>query len=273
MSVDVPVRSYLSGDPKGADAQSTEAGSFIGEATSSSGASVHSSEDEPQKHTAGVGVAAEERAPVPPTTFGPAARALTVGGGANGHQSGSVVPNGSLTLMIRNIPIWYSQEMLLQEWPHTGSYDFLYVPYSIRSRQHNGFAFINFTSQAAATNFYNRWHKSCLVGQPSNARKPLNITVAAIQGLIANLDYLDKRRVARIRNKAFQPVIFLHGNQISFDCAVKQASSQLGPTRALSVPLAQNAGATVVTELTEQADYVLNFSDFNAGRPYAVISL
>merc|ERR1719465_14878 len=34
------------------------------------------------------------------------------------------------TLIIRNVPVLYTREMLLQEWPNEATYDFLYLPYS-----------------------------------------------------------------------------------------------------------------------------------------------
>lgn len=49
------------------------------------------------------------------------------------------------TLMVRNIPVLYTQEMLLEEWPSDGSWDFLYLPRSNSGagRFNLTYAFIN----------------------------------------------------------------------------------------------------------------------------------
>lgn len=100
---------------------------------------------------------------------------------------------GQTTLMVRNVPVMYTQEMLIEEWPNDGSYDFLYLPRSGAGRWNLSYAFINFESEAQAVKFKAQWQKKRLAH--FSAKKPLNISFAEVQGLEANLAQLKKKRV------------------------------------------------------------------------------
>lgn len=117
------------------------------------------------------------------------------------------------TLMVRNIPVMYTQEMLLMEWPNNNTYDFLYLPYSCSMQRNLTYAFINFTSTAAACEFKAKWQKMRLAHYM--ARKPLNISFADLQGRDDNLLQLKKKRFWRIKIKQCQPIIFENGERIS----------------------------------------------------------
>lgn len=110
------------------------------------------------------------------------------------------------TLMVRNIPVRYSQDMLLKEWPNNGEYDFLYLPICIGRKGNVSFAFINFVTAEAASEFHTRWHKQRL--QHFSARKPLDISPAHVQGRDDNLIQIVRNKTFRIRNIHFQPAIF-----------------------------------------------------------------
>lgn len=114
---------------------------------------------------------------------------------------------GNTTLMIRNVPIMYTQEMLAAEWPNNGTYDFLYLPYSFSQQRNSTYAFINFTSQGAAEAFKEKWHKQRL--SVYKARKPLTISYAEVQGLFENLKLLSG--VWRKKLKRYRPMVFLQG--------------------------------------------------------------
>lgn len=109
------------------------------------------------------------------------------------------------TLMVRNVPALYTQELLIQEWPQDGSWDFLYLPRSNSGagRFNLTYAFINFVSEAYAVEFKARWHKKRLACFSS--KKALNMSFAEVQGLEANLDQLQRKRV-RMQS---QPVVAL----------------------------------------------------------------
>jgi len=117
---------------------------------------------------------------------------------------------GMTTLMIRNVPVMYTQEMLLLEWKNEGTYDFLYLP---RTGQTNlSYAFVNFESEAHAMAFKVQWHKKRMAH--FTARKPLNISFADVQGLRANLLQLKKKRARRIEMRQCQPMIIKNGRQL-----------------------------------------------------------
>jgi len=117
---------------------------------------------------------------------------------------------GMTTLMVRNVPVMYTQEMLLLEWKNEGAYDFLYLP---RTGQTNlSYAFINFVSEAHAMAFKAQWHKKRMAH--FTARKPLNISFADVQGIKANILQLKKKRVRRIEMRQCQPMIIMNGQQL-----------------------------------------------------------
>lgn len=132
---------------------------------------------------------------------------------ADESPSVNVVPGGPLTtLMVRNVPVMYTQEMLVEEWPNNGTYDFLYLPFSCLSQRNLSYAFINFTTEAHAVAFRDKWQKQRLARFSS--RKPLNISFADVQGRESNLIQLKKKRVRRIKVLQCQPVLFDNSGRI-----------------------------------------------------------
>jgi len=119
------------------------------------------------------------------------------------------------TLMIRNVPLMYTREMLLAEWPNDGTYDFLYLPVSFGTRRNLSFAFVNFTSEAAAFSFMQQWQKKRLANFAS--RKPLNISFADVQGRNSNLLEWQRKQVKCTKLPRYQPLVFDdQGNLIDF---------------------------------------------------------
>merc|ERR1712130_1037441 len=118
------------------------------------------------------------------------------------------------TLMVRNIPVSYTQDMLMQEWPNDDSYDLLYLPYNNKLQRNLTYAFVNFTTEEAARRFKARWQKQRLAC--FSPRKPLNVSFADVQGHNDNLIQFQKKRVDRIKLRHCQPVVFRHGVRIPF---------------------------------------------------------
>jgi len=126
------------------------------------------------------------------------------------HGSGDLQPaDGPTTLMIRNIPSPFTPDLLLQEWPNNGTYDFFYLPYSGRLQRNLTYVFINFTSPAAALEFKCYWQRRRLVRYTS--QKPLNIGFADVQGRDENLRQLRKKRLLYAKTKHCQPIVFRNG--------------------------------------------------------------
>jgi len=119
------------------------------------------------------------------------------------------------TLMVRNVPAWYTQDMLLKEWPNEGIYDMLYLPFKFKTRQNMGFAFVNFTDPCHAEAFRLRWHKTHLSNH--SAKKPLDISFADLQGRFRTLEKLTKHKNCRIKNVYFQPAIWVNQERITME--------------------------------------------------------
>jgi hypothetical protein len=109
------------------------------------------------------------------------------------------------TLMIRNIPPKYTQEMLLKEWPSTWAYDLLYLPCSAKTKRNSGYAFVNFTTEAAARFFLEMWAGMRLAHFSRN--KPLSIIPARVQGRNTILELFSQNDVHIKKPLDFQPAI------------------------------------------------------------------
>mmetsp|Transcript_113806 Transcript_113806/g.226496 ORF Transcript_113806/g.226496 Transcript_113806/m.226496 type:complete len:317 (-) Transcript_113806:146-1096(-) len=113
------------------------------------------------------------------------------------------------TLMIRNLPHDLTQMHLIAELDKNGfeqAYDFLYMPSNFCSGRGKGYAFINFTQQAAARQFVAEWHKGVRFGAGRD-RGGLSISAAAVQGREANVKKWDVPRMRRIKNPNFRPLV------------------------------------------------------------------
>jgi hypothetical protein len=131
----------------------------------------------------------------------------------NGNIDAASVPyNLWTTLMIRNIPDEYNQEKLAAEWPNTGNYDFLFVPTT-------SYAFVNFTSEAAALSFMKKFQNTRLL-QNDPLKRPLHIRFSLDQGLENNLRRWRKKRTWRLADRA-RPLVFRDGIQVSVEEVMK----------------------------------------------------
>jgi len=151
---------------------------------------------------------------------------VTKGGNLPGDRLGN---SSATTLMVRNIPVRYTQEMLLKEWPNKGTYDFLYLPICIKKRCNTSFAFINFISPEEAREFAQKWHHERLLF--FSARKPLDISLADLQGLEKNLLQCMNNKTSRIRNIRFQPAVFSGTERVSVEKVMKDMRDKLNPNQ------------------------------------------
>ncbi|CAE8609511.1 unnamed protein product [Polarella glacialis] len=114
------------------------------------------------------------------------------------------VPLGFTTLVVRNIPARYNQEVLLTEFGPDGSFDLFFLPYSFKDGRTMGYAFINFVTHASALEFQQRWHRQFL--QDHGRTKHLDVAAATVQGLRANLAQFNAKSIARLQ-RAFNSVV------------------------------------------------------------------
>jgi hypothetical protein len=120
-----------------------------------------------------------------------------------GHEP---IPDDVRTLIVRNIPARCSQDQLLDFWPPHGSYNLLHLPYSYTLRRNVGYAFVNFISKEALFEFREEWRGKMLM--PSAGAKRLDIGIAEVQGLVANLRHMKRsKKNYRVRNRQHMPII------------------------------------------------------------------
>lgn len=142
------------------------------------------------------------------------------GNGVNGNGGGSgqlrfdiIIPHvlGGLdtrtTLMIKNIPNKYDQDMLLLavNKRHQGTYDFFYLPIDFKNRCNVGYAFINFIDPKSIPSFYEefdnkKWEKF-------NSEKVCRISYARIQGKQSMIEHF-KNSSLMFEDPKCRPLIF-----------------------------------------------------------------
>lgn len=113
-----------------------------------------------------------------------------------------------LTVMMRNVPTKYSQQLLVEEicsQGFQGCFDFLHIPANPSTRMSKGYAFINFTTPHLAWQF-----KCTFEGRPMkhfHSRKTVSICPATLQGYSANYQHFVNTLNG---NSSFMP-LFLRG--------------------------------------------------------------
>jgi len=127
----------------------------------------------------------------------------------------SKIIGGSTTLVVRNLPIGCTKELLLQMWPPDGTYDYLYLPFSFNQSRSAVYVFVNCTSHAAALAFYFRWHGQFLFGTGSSSK--LNISTAPVQGLEENVRHLVHCKISRVKNPKHLPSVFNGLREVPFN--------------------------------------------------------
>jgi len=128
-------------------------------------------------------------------------------------DSGSDGP--ATTLMVRNIPPAYTEDMLMEEWPMDLGYDFFYLPRNNKGKVNLGYAFLNFVSETHAEAFRSKWEKARLAN--FDAPKRLNISLAEVQGLEANVQGVKEKSAGRLRTRQCQPFVVREGRRLRLD--------------------------------------------------------
>lgn len=132
--------------------------------------------------------------PEPQIAMRPAASEVSHDGASSSQGWVSVhdaaVLAGKTTVMVKNVPVKYTQRKLLREFLSAGFHgkmDFIYLPIDPRSRCSRGFAFCNFSSPEVTQEFFSAFHKKFLHSYDSEV--PLEVAAAEIQGFEANAEH------------------------------------------------------------------------------------
>lgn len=117
---------------------------------------------------------------------------------AQGEQDVPSDWRNKTTVMLRNLPNKYSQQMLLEELNTSGflgTFDFLYLPIDPETNANRGYCFINFTDPNFAWTL-----KLAYEGRKMgrfNSDKVVSVAPAALQGFEANYAHYSTARVNR----------------------------------------------------------------------------
>lgn len=112
------------------------------------------------------------------------------------------------TLMIRNIPNKYTQQMMLDtiDEKFKGKYDFFYLPIDFENKCNVGYAFINLIEPSEVKLFFIEHHNKRW--KRFNSEKISSINYARIQGRKANLRHFQGSSVMKQKERGFRPLVF-----------------------------------------------------------------
>jgi len=138
-------------------------------------------------------------------------------------HEGSCMEPPVMTLLIRHLPSLSTQSQLMQLWqPQHLEMDFLFVPYSAKQHRCCRYAFVNFSTAAAAQTFRERWAGQTLPGTSPEKAQPLSIITSRVQGLHANIDFHWK---VGSHVKSRQPAIFANGKRVDLKHVLQYGAS------------------------------------------------
>mmetsp|Transcript_10789 Transcript_10789/g.25901 ORF Transcript_10789/g.25901 Transcript_10789/m.25901 type:complete len:955 (-) Transcript_10789:111-2975(-) len=114
------------------------------------------------------------------------------------------------SLMVRNIPNKYTQQMLLSEFAENGHgpgvIDFFYLPIDFKNRCNRGYAFINFVNCQDILAFHRRYYGK--QWRTFNSDKICDITYARIQGKAAMLKRFENSALMD-KDDEYKPLVFV----------------------------------------------------------------
>eukprot|EP00928_Gymnodinium_smaydae_P036405 TRINITY_DN25453_c0_g1_i1.p1 TRINITY_DN25453_c0_g1~~TRINITY_DN25453_c0_g1_i1.p1 ORF type:complete len:545 (-),score=117.37 TRINITY_DN25453_c0_g1_i1:286-1869(-) len=144
-------------------------------------------------------------------------------GAGKGEEAPERDPANCTTVMLRNIPNKYTQEMLIKQLnvDFDKEYDFIYMPIDFKNECNVGYSFINFITPGACSRFQDQYHgvdvRKCLPGL--NSRKIVEVTPARVQGLHENVQRLRNSPVMSqlLQHPEWMPQIFTEtGDEVPF---------------------------------------------------------
>ncbi|SCN61187.1 RNA-binding protein, putative [Plasmodium chabaudi chabaudi] len=134
----------------------------------------------------------------------------------NIHNLDSNNNNALTTVMLRNIPNKYTQNMLMDVMNEhfKGLYDFFYLPIDFRNKCNVGYAFINFIHPHYAELFIKFFNNYKLNAFKSN--KICTVTWGRVQGLKANIEHYRNSAIMTISVPQYKPILFQNGISVSW---------------------------------------------------------
>ncbi len=162
---------------------------------------------------------------------GKSGSAAGIGGGLSGDSTGEDEGNNvSLllsidhvrsgrdrrsSLMVRNIPNKYTQQMLLSEFAATGhgsdKMDYFYLPIDFKNKCNRGYAFVNFVDYKDIIPFFGQYNKCGW--KRFNSDKICDISYARIQGKAAMLKRFENSSLME-KDDEYRPMVFVsHGER------------------------------------------------------------
>eukprot|EP00984_Skeletonema_dohrnii_P002185 scaffold749_cov90-Skeletonema_dohrnii-CCMP3373.AAC.10 len=119
------------------------------------------------------------------------------------------------SLMVRNIPNKYTQQMLLGEFAAVGhgpdKMDFFYLPIDFKNKCNRGYAFVNFVDYKDIVPFFDEYNGTSW--KRFNSDKICDITYARIQGKAAMLKRFENSALMA-KDDEYRPMVFVsHGER------------------------------------------------------------
>jgi len=119
------------------------------------------------------------------------------------------------SLMVRNIPNKYTQQMLLSEFASAGhgstKMDFFYLPIDFKNKCNRGYAFVNFVDYKDICAFFDEYNGTSW--KRFNSDKICDITYARIQGKAAMLKRFENSALME-KDDEYRPKVFVsHGER------------------------------------------------------------
>lgn len=121
--------------------------------------------------------------------------------------------DGNTTVMLRNIPVKYNRDAVLQDMDNrgfAGLYDFLYLPIDFQTGNTVGYAFINFVDSESTARFRSNYDGLQL--SPDSA-KICQVGLAKAQGKAQNVEQYRNSSVMAMEDR-FRPVMFENGVRV-----------------------------------------------------------
>lgn len=117
------------------------------------------------------------------------------------------------SLMVRNIPNKYTQQMLLAEFAEAGhgpdKIDFFYLPIDFKNRCNRGYAFVNFADYKDIVPFHASYYGRHW--KVFNSDKICDMTYARIQGKAGMLKRFENSALME-KDEEYKPLVFVsHG--------------------------------------------------------------